>query len=189
VENQGSDVTCVAHAFATALYCTAQTEDGGLSFPYFENIFNQALLESPDRLRGVSFDAVARGTLRLYGDEIRSLGRKFVVLPNDARQVREALLTGSPVITGYQVDARIDRFHKDVAFCEQVGFMLPHFNWRSGSITGHAVLLLGYDFRAQAFIARNSWGRGWGVEGHFLLPFACVENSDAVTDLWALGPI
>ena len=50
------------------------------------------------------------------------------------------------------------------------------------------MLLLGYDFRAQAFIARNSWGRAWGVEGHFLVPFTCVEDAEAVTDLWALVP-
>ena len=186
VENQGGDVTCVAHAFAMALYCSAQRSLGTSVFSYFENIFEEALSESPDRERGVSFDAVARGTLRRYGGQLRELGRTFVTVPNDAAQVRSALLSGSPVIAGYQVDKNIDNFHRDARLCVQVGYMLPRF--RSASITGHAVLLLGYDFRARAFIARNSWGRDWGVEGHFLVPFACVEDTDAVTDLWAIVP-
>lgn len=186
VENQGGDVTCVAHAFAMALYCSAQTSIGPSVFSYFENIFDEALSESPDRERGVSFDAVARGTLRRYGSQLRSLGRAFRTLPNDAELVRAALLEGAPVIAGYQVDENIDNFHRDAHVCEQVGYMLPHFS--EDSITGHAVLLLGYDFRVQAFIARNSWGEDWGVQGHFLVPFACIEDPEAVTDLWALVP-
>jgi len=37
---------------------------------------------------------------------------------------------------------------------------------------GHAVLAVGYDDAAQRFIVRNSWGKGWGVQGYFTMPYA-----------------
>lgn len=192
VENQGSEVTCVAHSFATALYCArrlhAADQPINLSYPSFEHIFADALQQSPDKQRGVSFEAVARGVEHMYGNEMRNLLRSFEMLPNDAAVLRRTLMQGMPIITGYQVDARIDDFHRDAAICEAHGFLLPRFNPHSKSITGHAVLILGFDFRVQAFIARNSWGRDWGVDGHFLIPFKSIEDPDAFTDLWALLP-
>ena len=191
VENQGNDVTCVAHAFAMALYCSlvrARAHSAEVtSFPDFAEIFSHALSKSPDKKRGVSFEAVAQGAQALYASELRELDTAFTRLPNDASAVREALLLKSPVIVGYQVDGGIENFHQNSRVCESRGFMLPYFGRRAISISGHAVLLLGYDFRVQAFIARNSWGVDWGVGGHFLIPFASVEDPWAFTDIWALA--
>lgn len=191
VENQGNEVTCVAHSFATALYCAKRIAAGGstnLEYPGLEEIFADALRQSPDKQRGVSFEAIARGVERIYGSDMRSLTRSFKMLQNDAQIMRRILTDGMPIIAGYQVDKKIDDFHRDAKTCEEHGFMLPRFDSLSESITGHAVLILGYDFRVQAFIARNSWGRDWGVDGHFLIPFHSVEDPDAFTDLWALLP-
>jgi len=191
VENQGSEVTCVAHSFAMALYCMergGEWDPDAAYYPELAEIFAEALRQSPDRSRGVSFDAVARGVEAAYGERMSRLGVSYQALPNSARAVRRALLGGAPVIAGYQVNEAIDRFHRDPRMCEQVGFVLPSFDEDSVSISGHAVLLLGYDFRVQAFIARNSWGESWGVNGHFLVPFSAAEDENAVSDLWALLP-
>jgi hypothetical protein len=192
VENQGNEVTCVAHSFATALYCArrlhAEDQPVDMGYPSFDHIFADALRQSPDKQRGVSFEAIARGVERMYGDDMRHLMRSFEMLPNDAAVLRRVLVQGMPVISGYQVDVRIDDFHRDAKSCEAHGFLLPRFDPRTESITGHAVLILGYDFRVQAFIARNSWGRDWGVDGHFLIPFESIEDPEAFTDLWALLP-
>lgn len=193
VENQGSGVTCVAHSFATALYCANHHPSStaavvGLQYSHFDAIFAEALRESPNKERGVSFEAVARGVERVYGADARMRSHSFQTLPNNAASLRAVLTLGAPIITGYQVDGRIHEFHRDAKACEALGFLLPRFDASIGSISGHAVLILGYDFRAQAFIARNSWGRAWGVDGHFLVPFAAVEDPEAFTDMWALLP-
>ena len=191
VEDQGGDVSCVAHAFSMALYCaernTATTDP--LDFPAYRRIFEQALAESPDKNRGVSFEAVGRALERHYALRMARLSARYAPLPNCAQQVRAALLQGTPVVAGYQVNAAIDLFHRDKRVCRSVGYLLPRFRSRDVSLTGHAVLLLGYDFRVQSFIARNSWGRAWGVDGHFLVPFAAVQDEDAFTDLWALRSV
>ena len=36
---------------------------------------------------------------------------------------------------------------------------------------GHAVMAVGYDERKQRFIVRNSWGKNWGMNGYFTLPY------------------
>lgn len=175
VENQGSALTCVAHSFAMALFCDA-LQQGTVDYPQLELVFAEAMRKSPDPSRGVSFAAVAS-----------AMGSaRFQQLPNSAARVRRALRAGQAVVAGYQVNDEIDRFHRSVEQCEAHNYVLPRFRKWHRSKSGHAVLLVGYDFRAQAFVARNSWGEAWGVHGHFLIPFQTVEDLAAVTDLWAV---
>ena len=149
-----------------ALYCSLVHARAGSAditlFPDFAEIISRALSVSPDRQRGVAFEAIAEGVQALYAAEMRELNAAFACLPNHAPALRKALLQRSPVIVGYQVDDQIDSFHQDAAVCEARGFMLPYFGSHAISISGHAVLILGYDFRVQAFIARNSWGGALG---------------------------
>ena len=186
-------MTCVAHAFAMALYCGLTqryaNQSRPIPFPNFEKIFERAFSQSPDKNRGVAFEAIAQGVQDLYASYLSELGCVYSLLPNDAYVIRQALRRRSPVIVGYQVDEHIDSFHKNRSVCAARGYMLPFYGPKSISISGHAVLILGYDFRVQSFIARNSWGSLWGVQGHFLIPFGSVENTRAFTDIWALIPI
>ena len=186
-ENQGHAATCVAHSFAMALYCVERKfSTRPPEYPELEDIFLAALEESPDPARGVSFGAIARGVEKVYGSRMKRYGAAYRRLPNSAATVRAALRRGSPVIAGYQVNEDIEAFHRDARACERLGFLLPLFASDSASISGHAVLLLGYDFRVQALIARNSWGKHWGVDGHFLVPFEALEDEAFFTDLWTL---
>ncbi len=49
---------------------------------------------------------------------------------------------------------------------------------------GHAVLVVGY--RGSRFLARNSWGRRWGMEGYFTLPFDYLLHPDYAWDFWTV---
>lgn len=51
---------------------------------------------------------------------------------------------------------------------------------------GHAVCIIGYDDRRQAFLARNSWGLGWGVNGNFYFPYLYATNPNLSFDAWVL---
>lgn len=43
-------------------------------------------------------------------------------------------------------------------------------------IGGHAVTFVGYDLTKKLFLARNSFGEDWCMDGYFLVPFDYAEN-------------
>jgi C1A family cysteine protease len=49
---------------------------------------------------------------------------------------------------------------------------------------GHAVMAVGYDQPAKRFLARNSWGGSWGMDGYFTLPFQYLET--LADDFWTI---
>jgi C1A family cysteine protease len=53
-------------------------------------------------------------------------------------------------------------------------------------IGGHAVLAVGYDETKRVFIVRNSWGKGWGMQGYFTMPFDYLFDSNLSDDFWTV---
>ena len=51
---------------------------------------------------------------------------------------------------------------------------------------GHAVCAVGYDDANQWFIARNSWGTGWGMQGYFTLPYTYLTSRSLSSDFWTV---
>lgn len=43
------------------------------------------------------------------------------------------------------------------------------------SVGGHSVMCVGYDDAKGAFIIRNSWGKDWGQDGYFEMPYEFVK--------------
>lgn len=181
VSDQGGASSCVAHAFAAALCCARRSYSKGHHNPYpsVGAIFEGASRRSPDRTRGVSFEAVV-GILK---EHAAGLGCRVVTISCDAFVLRAALRQGAPVVLGYQVNAEIDLFHRSAKACVAHGYVLPSFASDTKAVAAHAVLLVGYDNRVGCFIVRNSWGRSWGVDGHCLLRYEDVENPLFATDV------
>lgn len=55
--------------------------------------------------------------------------------------------------------------------------------------SGHAMLLVGYDLDAGMYIARNSWGEGWGDRGYCRVPFDVFEIGVHPASTWILGKL
>jgi len=51
---------------------------------------------------------------------------------------------------------------------------------------GHCITLIGYDARNNVYTARNSWGRDWGRDGNFLIPYSYIHNRDLTFDAWTV---
>lgn len=187
VENQGEQQACVAHSFAMGLYCLKADAElltlpaTGLLRPDVAALFGPAVSVSPDPARGVSFEAVLGELQRRHGADLRALGWRAAPLNNDVGEARRCLREGSPVVVGYQVNAAIARFHEEPEECRRHGYILPAYALDPVATSAHAVLVIGYDDRLRAFLARNSWGPRWGVDGHFLLPYAQFADASGAT--------
>jgi C1A family cysteine protease len=54
------------------------------------------------------------------------------------------------------------------------------------SVGLHAVVACGYDDSQRRFIARNSFGSGWGMKGYFTIPYAYLLDSKISHDFWTI---
>jgi C1A family cysteine protease len=62
---------------------------------------------------------------------------------------------------------------------------MPNVNTEN-LLGGHAIICVGYDDSKQVFIMLNSWGKSWGVNGSFYLPYAYLTNTDLAGDFWKI---
>jgi C1A family cysteine protease len=54
------------------------------------------------------------------------------------------------------------------------------------ALGGHAVMAVGYDDATKRFLVRNSWGKDWGQQGYFTMPYAYLDDRNLADDLWTL---
>lgn len=96
----------------------------------------------------------------------------------------DALTNGFPIIIGFQVYSSFESI-----VVSRTG-MMPYPNKRRERLLGgHAVLLVGYDMQRQVFIARNSWGSGWGDRGYFYMPFEVIDDKTMSGDFWIIKSV
>ncbi|UJR25847.1 hypothetical protein I4U23_007197 [Adineta vaga] len=56
----------------------------------------------------------------------------------------------------------------------------------------HTVLIVGYDDETKHFHVQNSYGRDWGQDGCFYIPYKYVLDQNLVptgNDIWAIGDV
>jgi C1A family cysteine protease len=102
----------------------------------------------------------------------------------DFTAVKNALAQGYPVVVGFDVYAS---FESDaVAHTGQ----MPYPNKATEELLGgHCVALVGYNDVTSKFIARNSWGTGWGDHGYFYMPYQVIQDTTMSDDFWIITSI
>lgn len=106
---------------------------------------------------------------------------KYARVTHSLIGMKNVLSKGFPFVFGFAV---FDSFESPTV--AQTGNVpLPDLS-REGLLGGHACLCCGFDENKQVFICRNSWGKGWGDQGYFYLPYEYMVNPDLVADLWAV---
>jgi C1A family cysteine protease len=93
-------------------------------------------------------------------------------------EMRACLAEGFPVVFGFAVYESFET--QKVARTGIVN--MPKKSERM--LGGHAVMAVGYDDKAKRFLVRNSWGKDWGMNGYFTMPYKYLQTlSD---DFWTI---
>jgi C1A family cysteine protease len=97
---------------------------------------------------------------------------------NGLREMLVCLADGYPFVFGFTVYEGFES-----AAVKRTG--VAHMPKKGESVTGgHAVMAVGYDQASKRLIVRNSWGRDWGMDGYFTMPFRYAEELAA--DFWTI---
>lgn len=95
-----------------------------------------------------------------------------------------ALANGYPITVGFYV------YSSFMGSSVTSTGVMPYPNTsRERLLGGHAVLLVGYNNTTNRFIARNSWGTGWGDRGYFYMPYQVIDNRLMSDDFWIIKTV
>ena len=95
-------------------------------------------------------------------------------------QLKGCLASGWPFVFGFAVYESFE----SVQVTKTGHARLPKSS--EAVIGGHAVVGVGYDDARQWFMVRNSWGRKWGMNGYFTLPYAYLTDENLASDFWTI---
>lgn len=99
-------------------------------------------------------------------------------LPQDLTTMKQCLFDRHPFVFGFAV---YDSFYQ----VDSNGQMsLP--SQSENMLGGHAVCAVGYDDEKQIIMVRNSWGKKWGAEGYFAMPYSYITDRNLAADFWTM---
>jgi C1A family cysteine protease len=95
-------------------------------------------------------------------------------------EMRTCLAEGFPFVFGISVYESFES--KQVAKSGVVPMPQPGEQHKGG----HAVMAVGYSDSEKMFLARNSWGSSWGMEGYFKVPYDYLADRNLSDDFWTI---
>lgn len=96
------------------------------------------------------------------------------------QELKSCLAEGNTFVFGFQVYQYFES--EQMAYTGILRLPTP---WEK-CYGGHAVLAVGYDDSKQAFIIRNSWGKEWGLNGYFYMPYDYIKKPTLACDFWTI---
>ena len=195
VGNQGRSSSCVAWAtaYAARSYYTGTLEHRDIqqadNLPSPNYVYHLARVGGCDA--GSNYyrvvDVLKKGALSLAeypftdackppaSPEVVARAHDFKALDlirvaKEPDDVKGQLLQSNPVIISFNVSSAWTHFRGSETFTEPVP---PADDSIKG---GHAMTIIGYDERRQAFHLINSWGRGWGDHGYAWISYDLLRT-------------
>lgn len=120
---------------------------------------------------------------KAYDDAKEHQAIRYQRLTQTLGQLKGCLAAGFPYVFGFVVYESFES--QEVAKTGNVP--MPRANEQQ--LGGHAVLAVGYDEGQQAFIVRNSWGNGWGMDGYFTMPYPYLLQGTLSSDFWTIRSV
>jgi len=102
------------------------------------------------------------------------------ITPHSLYEVKNCLSDGFPISFGFMI------FESMMTERVATTGYVPVPGKSEKPIGGHAVLAVGYDDKKNALLVRNSWGKEWGIDGYFWLPYEFVSQANMSADYWTI---
>ena len=100
---------------------------------------------------------------------------------HDIDQFRACLKDGCPFVFGFEVyksfDCSANRDHGK----------MPMPTAHDEIKNTHTVMAVGYNDNASHFIILNSWGKHWGDNGYFYMPYDFIKHDQYCFDFWKIS--
>lgn len=127
----------------------------------------------------------------IYNEAKKSYAIKYALvdLTEDSKiidrimHLKRTLMTGFPIVFGFTVYESFES--EDVM---KTG-MMPIPQPDEKILGGHSVCAVGFDDELNCFIVKNSWGKKWGLNGYFYMPYDFIGNSNLASDFWIITSI
>jgi C1A family cysteine protease len=94
--------------------------------------------------------------------------------------LKHCIADGRPFVYGFSV---YDSFESDIV--AKTG-IVPMPKPDENCLGGHAVCCYSYSDDDQTFTTINSWGKDFGLNGSFKIPYAYLTNPDLASDFWTI---
>lgn len=104
-------------------------------------------------------------------------------LRHDLAELKACLADGFPFVFGLTVYSAFEN-----AQMSSRGILnLP--KKEEEKVGAHAVLAVGYHDESERFVIMNSWGKHWGQQGYFTVPYAYLMQEKMARDFWTLRSV
>lgn len=113
-----------------------------------------------------------------YKDALLHRSLSYQRVMHDITHMKACLAAGHPFVFGFTVYESFES-----AAVAQSG-IVPMPQRGEQVLGGHAVLACGYDEAQQRFLARNSWGGAWGMQGYFMMDYMYLQH--LASDFWVI---
>ena len=115
-----------------------------------------------------------------YQSALKDRALSYQRVAQSVNQMKGCLASGYPFVFGFTVYDSFEGTH-----VAQTG-VVPMPGPNEQILGGHCVTAVGYDDAHQRFLIRNSWGVGWGMQGHCTMPYAYLLDPNLASDFWTI---
>lgn len=116
----------------------------------------------------------------VYARALKEQVKDYGYIAQNIDVMRTTLAAGYPITIGFSV------YQSFMSQTVAKTGVVPMPSDSEDILGGHAVAIVGYDDAKKVWIVRNSWGKGWGDQGYFYMPYTYLIDHNLASDLWCV---